>query len=247
MGWIDAAEPIVLQLYVEPLQRFRLAALGHGGVVPPETHRERIATYFDPLPFWYMPFEEASIERGSFPLHALTQRPMHMYHSWHSQNEWLRQILGYNRLFVNRATGRALGLAEEDWVWLSSHHGRIRVPTKLVDGVNPQTVWTWNAVGKHPGAWNLDPASPEFHKGFLLNHLISELLPPDGGYAYANADPITGQAAWYDLRVRIERAAPGEAHSVSPSFKMIERPASLGRPPEILRYGQRSRAREEVR
>ncbi len=246
MGFIDAAEPIVLQLYVEPLQRFRLAAHGHGRVAPPETHRERIATYFDPLPFWYLPFEEARIEPSSFPLHALTQRPMQMYHSWHSQNEWLRQILGHNRLFVNRATGRALGLAEEDWVWLSSRHGRIRIPTKLVDGVNPETVWTWNGVGKHAGAWNLDPGSPEFRKGFLLNHLISELLPRDGGYEFANADPITGQAAWYDLRVRIDRAAPGEPRSVAPSFEVIGgRPASLERPPEIQRYGQRFRMRKQ--
>src|SRR5438132_7763730 len=109
MGLIDDAQPIVLQLYVEPLQRFRLAAGGHGSVVPPETHRERIATYFDPLPFWYMPFEEARIDRCDFPLHALTQRPMQMYHSWHSQNAWLRQILGNNRLFESRAAGRALG------------------------------------------------------------------------------------------------------------------------------------------
>ena len=237
MGLIDAAEPIVLQLYVEPLQRFRLAARGHGRVVAPETHRERIATYFDPLPFWYMPLEEARADGASFPLHALTQRPMQMYHSWHSQNAWLRQILGDNRLFVNRASGRALGLAEDDWVWLSSHNGRIRVPTKLMDGVNQDTVWTWNAIGKRAGAWNLDPASPEFRKGFLLNHLISELLPPDGGYDYANADPITGQAAWYDLRVRIERAAPGEAHTTVPSFPLLERPGSLGGPPGILRYG----------
>ncbi len=82
---------------------------------------------------------------------------MQMYHSWHSQNAWLRQILGNNRLFVNRAVGRALGLAEEDWVWLSSHHGRIRVPTKLMDGVNPDTVWTWNAIGKRSG--RLEPRS----------------------------------------------------------------------------------------
>ena len=236
MGLIDKPEPIVLQLYVEPLQCFRLAALGHGKVLPPETHRERIATYFDPLPFWYMPFEEARIDRSTFPLHALTQRPMQMYHSWHSQNAWLRQILGNNRLFVNRAIGRALGLAEEDWVWLSSHHGRIRVPTKLMDGVNPDTVWTWNAIGKRAGAWNLDPDSPEVRKGFLLNHLISELLPPDGGYSYANADPLTGQAAWYDLRVRIDRVRPGEAGTTAPSFKMLEHPASLGGPPGILRY-----------
>ena len=209
MGLIESAEPIVLQLYVEPLQRFRLAAEGHGPVVPPPEHRERIATYFDPLPFWYMPFEEARIDRAAFPLHAVTQRPMQMYHSWHSQNAWLRQILGYNRLFINRITGHALGLEDEDWVWVTSHHGRIRVPTRLVDGVNPDTVWTWNAIGKRTGAWDLDPNSPEFRKGFLLNHLISELLPGDGGYSYSNADPITGQAAWYDLRVRIERAAAG--------------------------------------
>jgi anaerobic selenocysteine-containing dehydrogenase len=169
-------------------------------------------------------------------LHALTQRPMQMYHSWHSQNAWLRQILGNNRLFVSRATGRALGLAEEDWVWLSSHHGRIRVPTKLMDGVNPDTVWTWNAIGKRAGAWNLAPDSPEFRKGFLLNHLISELLPPDGGYSHSNADPITGQAAWYDLRVRIDRGTAEEAGVTSPSFNILAHPPSLGRPPGILRY-----------
>ncbi len=236
MGFIDAAEPIILQLYVEPLQRFRLAAGGHGRVVPPETHCERIATYFDPLPFWYMPFEEGRINGPDFPLHALTQRPMQMYHSWHSQNAWLRQILGNNLLFINRATGHALGLAEDDWVWLSSCQGRMRVPIKLMEGVNPDTVWTWNAIGKRAGAWGLDPGTPESRKGFLLNHLISELLPPDGGYDHANADPITGQAAWYDLRVRIDRVAPGETQAAVASFPRLEHPASLGRPPGILRY-----------
>jgi anaerobic selenocysteine-containing dehydrogenase len=236
IGFIDTPEPIVLQLYLEPLQRFRLAAQGHGRVIPPEAHRERIATYFDPLPFWYMPFEEARLDRRNFPLHAVTQRPMQMYHSWHSHNAWLRQILGNNRLYVNRATGRALGLQEEDWVWLSSHHTRIRVPTKLVDGVNPDTVWTWNAIGKRAGAWNLAPDAPEFRKGFLLNHLISELVPPDGGYQFANADPVTGQAAWYDLRVRIDRVAPGELDRVAPSFNAIGHPPSLARPAAILRY-----------
>ena len=85
MGLIAAPEPIVLQLYVEMLQRFRLAAQGHGNAVPPEKDRARIETYFDPLPFWYPPFEEARIDPAGFPLHAITQRPMIMYHSWHSQ------------------------------------------------------------------------------------------------------------------------------------------------------------------
>ena len=33
-----------------------------------------------------------------------------------------------------------------------------------------------------------------------MNHLINELLPPKGdGMRWSNSDPITGQAAWYDL------------------------------------------------
>ena len=53
MGFIEHAEPITLQLYSEELQKFRLAAQGHGAVQPPRRHRERVRTYFDPLPFWY--------------------------------------------------------------------------------------------------------------------------------------------------------------------------------------------------
>ena len=60
MGFIGKADQIILQLYSEPLQKFRLAAQGHGAVQPPETHRARIETYFDPLPFWYAPFEQAA-------------------------------------------------------------------------------------------------------------------------------------------------------------------------------------------
>jgi len=241
MGLIPAPEPIVLQLYVEPLQRFRLAAQGHGPARPPEKDRARIATYFDPLPFWYAPFEETRADPGGFPLHAITQRPMQMYHSWHSQNAWLRQILGQNRLFMNRVTARSLGLADDDWVWVSSHAGRIEAQLKIMDGVNPDTVWTWNAIGKHSGAWNLAPDSPEFQRGFLLNHLISENLPATDGASAAgpNADPITGQAAWYDLRVRVERATPAEAGHTEPRFATLRLPGSMRPPPKLVAYGAR--------
>ncbi|HLY46477.1 MAG TPA: molybdopterin oxidoreductase family protein [Stellaceae bacterium] len=238
MGLIAAPEPIVLQLYVEPLQRFRLAAQGHGAVVPPAKDRARIATHFDPLPFWYPPFEGTRIDERTFPLHAITQRPMQMYHSWHSQNAWLRQILGQNRLFLNRVTALGLGIADDDWVWVSSHAGRIEAQVKLMDGVNPDTVWTWNAIGKRSGAWNLAAASPEFTKGFVLNHLITEMLPGDGTDERANADPITGQAAWYDLRVRVEKVLPAEAGHSAPSFPTLHHPPAMASPAETLRYGQ---------
>jgi anaerobic selenocysteine-containing dehydrogenase len=237
MGLIGNADPIVLQLYVEPLQKFRLAGQGHGAHVPPERLRARIVTHFDPLPIWYPPFEGARVDTQAFPMNAITQRPMPMYHSWGSQNAWLRQIIGANRLFMNRTTANTLGLQDGDWVSVSSHAGRIRAQLKLMDGVNPNTVWTWNAIGKRSGAWNLAPDSPEFQRGFLLNHLIGETLPADGAAAQANADPITGQAAWYDLRVRVEKAPATEADESAPHFATLGHPASLPRAPEILRYG----------
>ena len=48
MGFIPKAEPIPLQLYSEVLQKFRLAAEGHGQVQPPERHRARVAGLFRP-------------------------------------------------------------------------------------------------------------------------------------------------------------------------------------------------------
>jgi anaerobic selenocysteine-containing dehydrogenase len=231
-GLIPKAEQIVMQLYVEPLQKFRLAAEGHGAVQPPEHLRTRIATHFDPLPIWYPPFEGAAVDAQKFPLHAITQRPAAMYHSWGSQNAWLRQIHGENFLYINRHTAASLGIGDGDWVAVTSHHGRIEAPVKLMDGVEPHTVWTWNAIGKRAGAWNLDPGAPEAVRGFLLNHLISELLP-DG--SRGNSDPVTGQAAWYDLRVSIERIA-ARTHA-APQLPALERPDFLREPERILRYG----------
>ncbi len=238
MGFIDDARPVVLQLYSEPLQKFRQAARGHGPVQPPEIHRARVETYFDPLPIWYPPFEDLETDDNDYPLHAITQRPMAMYHSWGSQNAWLRQIHGANRLYVPRAAAARLDIGEEDWVWLISRHGRIKAQVRLMEGVNGSTVWTWNAIGKRAGAWNLAGDAPEAKRGFLLNHLIDDLLPErDNGYRYANADPVTGQAAWYDLRVRMEKALPDETAVSEPQFDALPLPPGMAKRPSMLRYG----------
>ena len=203
LGFIGSTAPVTLHLYAESLQKFRLAALGHGPHQPPEAHRERVATYFDPLPMWYAPFEQAQVDAGEFPLHAITQRPMFMYHAWGSQNAWLRQIATRNWLYMHPDTGMRHGVADEDWVVVASHLGEVTAQAKFAGNVQPDTLWTWNAIGKRRGAWRLDKEAPEGRKGFLLNHLISDITPRGD---YANADPVTGQAAWFDLRVNLRRA-----------------------------------------
>jgi anaerobic selenocysteine-containing dehydrogenase len=217
-GWRQKNDVVQLALYSDTLQTFRLAAQGKtAGRRPPEHLRERIATYFDPLPFWYPPLEDAVTDRAAYPLAAITQRPMAMYHAWDSQNAWLRQIHSHNYLHVNPKTADAAGIADGAWCWVESRWGSVRCMLRRSEAVEPGTVWTWNAIGKADGAWQLAPGADEARKGFLLNHLITDELPMAGG-PISNSDPVTGQAGWYDVRVRIRPAGPEEAAETSPRF-----------------------------
>lgn len=224
MGFFESPQPYLFSVYAEPMRRFQLAAEGHGHPQPPDALRARIRRAMDPLPVWYAPFGDDAAD--GFPLHALTQRPMAMYHSWGSQNAWLRQIHGRNYLYLPTKVWQQHGFADGDWARVTSPSGVIEVPVAHMAALNENTVWTWNAIGKRKGAWGLAPDAPEAVKGFLLNHLISELLPEKGdGMRWSNSDPVTGQAAWFDLRVKLERIAPGA--EVMPSFGILPDPASV--------------------
>jgi sulfite dehydrogenase (quinone) subunit SoeA len=258
-GFIVKPDQVVLQLYSETLQKFRLAAQGHGEHQPPAQHRERVEKYFDPMPIWYEPFEGAELAETQnknavtpakagaqkpntkalnpnlphddhFPLSAITQRPPFMYHSWGSQNAWLRQIATRNYLYLHPATANKYQIEDLDWVHVDSHQGRITVQCKFATNMQPDTVWTWNAIGKRKGAWALAKNAPESSKGFLINHLISDITPKGD---YANADPVTGQAAWFDLRVRIEKAVTQD--QALPNFDAINSKQPGDNSP--LRYG----------
>jgi anaerobic selenocysteine-containing dehydrogenase len=230
------AEPILIHLYSEVLQRFRTAARGLGITrKPPEHLKKRVETYFDPLPFYYEPLESHVTDKHKYPLAAVTQRPMAMYHSWDSQNAWLRQIHTWNVLHINTRTAHAAGIADGDWVWVESQWGRVRCRAAHSQAVEPGTVWTWNAIGKAAGAWNLAPDADESRRGFLLNHLISEELPVRGGdMRVSNSDPVTGQAGWYDVRVRVLKAAAGEPEHSEPQFQPLQRYAGMARRPREL-------------
>ncbi|WP_417626116.1 molybdopterin-dependent oxidoreductase [Pararhodobacter aggregans] len=208
-GLYDKPAPYLFALYSEPLARFQRAAEGFGPHQPPDHLRPQLKQAMDPLPVWYPPLGDSLSDPAEYPLHALTQRPAAMYHSWGSQNAWLRQIHGMNPLYVPKKIWEEHGFQDGDWAFLTSPHGRIRIPVARMDALNEHTVWTWNAIGKRRGAWALDEQAQEAEKGFLLNHLIPELLPDRDGRRRSNSDPVTGQAAWFDLCVRIEKAPPG--------------------------------------
>jgi anaerobic selenocysteine-containing dehydrogenase len=218
-------DPIVIHIYSEFLESFRLAARGkRPGKQPPARWKQRVETFFDALPFYYAPLEAQATDGTRYPLAAITQRPMAMYHAWDSQNAWLRQIHTHNHLVVNSATARTAGIADGGWMWVESPWGKVRCQCRHSEAVEPGTVWTWNAIGKAQGAWGLTDDANESRRGFLLNHLISEELPAGpGGGTVSNSDPITGQAAWYDVRVRIYPAGPDEPGESWPQFAAAPR------------------------
>ena len=224
-SFYETPQPYLFNIWSEPMRRFQLAAEGQGFLQPPDPLRERLKQAMDPLPVWYPPFGD--VAESDYPLHALTQRPMDMYHSWGSQNAWLRQIRGRNYLYLPTKVWTEQGFSEGDYARVTSPSGEIVVPVAHMAALNPDTVWTWNAIGKRRGAWALDADAPEAKEGFLLNHLISELLPERGdGQRWSNSDPVTGQAAWFDLRVRIERVGPRERSA--PQFPDLPRVVPQG-------------------
>ena len=205
LGLYETPQPYLFNIWSEPMRRFQLAAEGHGPRQPPDDLRARLKLAMHPLPIWYAPYGDEDAAFG-YPVHALTQRPMDMYHSWGSQNAWLRQIKGRNVLYVPTKIWHAQEFEVGDWARVSSRAGVITVPVAHMAALNENTVWTWNAIGKRKGAWALSAEASEANTGFLLNHLISELLPTKGR-RLSNSDPVTGQAAWFDQRVRVERVS----------------------------------------
>lgn len=230
-GFRKFNEPILIQLYSDVMQKFRLAAQGRTkGRQPPDHLRARVEHYFDPLPFWYPPLERDSTDLARFPLAAVTQRPMAMYHSWDSQNAWLRQIHGENHLYMNPLMARENGIEDGGWIYVESQWGKVRCMARYSETVEPGTVWTWNAIGKAAGAWNLGPDANESQRGFLLNHLITDELPGATPTAsrLSNSDPVTGQAAWYDVRVRVYPAEADADHTLPQFAPMRAAPGMTG-------------------
>ena len=216
-------DPIILAVYSDILQQFRLAAKGQRpGRTPPVHLKDRIVQFFDPLPFWYPPLEDAVTQLSEFSMNAITQRPMAMYHSWDSQNAWLRQIHSHNYLHINTKTAVDHGIEDGAWIWVESQWGKVRCMARHTEAVEPGTVWTWNAIGKAESAWHLDPNADESKKGVSINHLINEEIPlanSAGTLRLSNSDPITGQAGWYDVRVKLSPAGAHEEYDTWPKAR----------------------------
>lgn len=131
---------------------------------------------------------------------------------------------------MNPRTAAAQGIEDGGWIYVESQWGKVRCLARYSEAVEPGTVWTWNAIGKSAGAWNLGPDANESQRGFLLNHLIADEIPVKRAdhARTSNSDPVTGQAAWYDVRVRIYPAEAHADHTLPQFAPMPALPGSVG-------------------
>ncbi len=141
-----------------------------------------------------------------YPLSAITQRPMFMYHAWGSQNRWLRQIATRNVLYLHPDTARDDGhrrrrldldrLAARTHPRAGAHARGDRARHRVDLERDRQAQGRVEARARRAGV----------PRGIPFQSPDRRALPARrDGIDYANADPVTGQAAWFDLRVRIER------------------------------------------
>ena len=161
---------------------------------------------------------------------------MAMYHSWDSQNAWLRQIHAHNYLFVNPLAAQDAGHRRRrlDVGGIAVGQGALHGPLFRGGGAGHGVDLERDRQGG--GAWNLSPDANESQKGFPAQS--PDLRRAAGAKHTArisNSDPITGQAAWYDVRVRIYKATDGESVT-SPQFPTLQAAPGTGIARRVLAY-----------
>ena len=110
-SWFNkSSDPIIIELYSEKLQKFRLAGLGLYDGPQQKVKEINLECRDFLLPAYYIPLEHRCTFSQKFPFYAITQRPMFMYHSWDSQNAWLRQLQAHNYMHMNKSKAEELGI-----------------------------------------------------------------------------------------------------------------------------------------
>ncbi len=112
----------------------------------------------DPLPFWQETAECTSTDPellAKYPLTLTTgARQQQYFISNNRQIRSLRRQAPFPLVTMHPSTGEKYGIAEGDWVWISTQRGRITQKAKFVEDMNPTVIncqmgW-WYPEEKNP-------------------------------------------------------------------------------------------------
>jgi anaerobic selenocysteine-containing dehydrogenase len=135
-------------------------------------------------------------EKEKYPLVLLPYQPLMVVENGSQNYPWAQEIflpkdgVGWETLAeINSETAKALKLKDGQWVWVESPFHKIRVKVKVSEGVHPDVVAIPFGQGHYSyGKWQ---------KGIGVNP--NEIIGVD-------YDTISGQAAFFNTRVRVYKA-----------------------------------------
>ncbi len=140
------------------------------------------AAGFDPLPTYDPPM--VSPDTHSFRLLS-GKDPLHTGTST-QDNALLHSLAEENVLWLNPDRAYRLGIREDEWVWVKSDTGEVRVKVKLTESIHPEAVFLAHGFGhtthKQPLAYD---------KGAADGLLVTDRVEPIGGGAALAENIVT--------------------------------------------------------
>ena len=125
-----------------------------------------------------------------YPLYLVNWKQAEHTHSRTQNNAWLIAMKPDNRLWINAATARRLGLAEGEAVDLDSPFGSARVRVHLCEGIHPDVVGLQHGFGAREMGRNA--------RGKGIS---------DNVFLRAESERLSGMAMHKETKVRVRRAS----------------------------------------
>jgi len=135
---------------------------------------------FDPIPIYKGPQYEATAGDAAYPLILNTGSRLPMFiHSEMHNVPWCQELRKDPMLDMNPADASKRGLFQDDWVWLQTSRGKIRVKANLTETVFPGVVHMFHGIGEAD---------------------VNSLIEPD------YLDPISGFPGFKSVRCDVKKA-----------------------------------------
>ncbi|MEM0304900.1 MAG: oxidoreductase [Saccharolobus sp.] len=247
--------PWIHRIYLEYLQKFRLAAAGKWkgynaayyyyykltgnssllvpSVVPNDSYGQALAKnildyhkpfggYYPP-PTWQSEITTDGINLSEYPLTFFVRRHDRTYHSWSFNVPWLIAIMPYTPVMLSKADPyvQSMGIQSGDFVTFEAinepYSGGLRTQLTAIafldEATRPGAAWVVVSAQALPGFRSQTENSPQVKYSILNNWANISYMPPsrggtlspqsDNAFPIMNLDPITGQTAWHDSRIKI--------------------------------------------
>ncbi|QIW24752.1 twin-arginine translocation signal domain-containing protein [Sulfolobus sp. S-194] len=247
--------PYVHRIYLEYLQKFRLAAAGKWqgynaayyyfylktgnsqflvkSVLPSDSYGQALAKnlldyhrpfggYYPP-PAWKSEITSDGIDLNEYPLTFFVRRHDRTYHSWSFNVPWLTAIMPYTPVMLSSADPyvKSMGIQSGDFVqfeavnepWSGGLRTTLTAIAFLDNATRPGAAWVVVSAQALPNFRGMTPDSPQVKYSILNNWANISYMPPsrggqllpqsDNAFPIMYLDPITGQTAWHDSRIKI--------------------------------------------